>query len=173
MATIKQEEKTNTAQNTSSMSFEEKAAVEIAKGLVATGVEGPYETCISSTAGDYPSIGCSCWEGNRADALLTNIGMSQYCGRSFSSLTPQDISTIKTALGSEKGVSAQLAILSSDASNYVNSILAKVKITEIRCLIYAGIWCPTSTSCVCSHLGKNSGTVNDLDKLNHAFIDDH
>ena len=172
MATIKQEEKTNTAQNTSSMSFEEKAAVEIAKGLVATGVEGPYETCISSTAGDYPSIGCSCWEGNRADALLTNIGMSQYCGRSFSSLTPQDISTIKTALGSEKGVSAQLAILSSDASNYVNSILAKVKITEIRCVIYAGIWCPTSTSCVCSHLGKNSGVVNDLDKLNHAFIDD-
>lgn len=171
MATIKQEEKVNAAQNTYSMSFEEKAAVEIAKGLVATGVEGPYETCISSTAGDYPSIGCSCWEGNRADALLTNIGMSQYCGRSFSSLTPQDISTIKTALGSEKGVSAQLAILSSDASNYVNSILAKVKITEIRCLIYAGIWCPTSTSCVCSHLGKNPGTVNDLDKLNHAFID--
>lgn len=172
MAITKQKEKTNTAQNTSSMSFEEKAAVEIAKGLVATGVEGPYETCISSTAGDYPSIGCSCWEGNRADALLTNIGMSQYCGRSFSSLTLQDISTIKTALGSEKGVSAQLAILSSDASNYVNSILAKVKITEIRCLIYAGIWCPTSTSCVCSHLGKNSGVINDLDKLNHAFIDD-
>ena len=66
MAENKQEEKLGAAQNTSSMSFEEKAAVEIAKGLVATGVEGPYETCISSTAGDYPSIGCSCWEGNRS-----------------------------------------------------------------------------------------------------------
>ena len=44
----------------SSLSFEQKAAIEIAKGLVATGVEGPYNTVVSSTAGDYPSIGCSC-----------------------------------------------------------------------------------------------------------------
>lgn len=172
MAKNKQEEKIIAVQNTSSMSFEEKAAVEIAKGLIATGVEGAYDAFTKSSAGDYPSIGCSGWEGNRADALLTNIGMSQYCSRSYSSLTPQDISKIKIALDSEKGQSAQLAILSSDASNYVNSILAKVKITEIRCLIYAGIWCPTSTSCVCSHLGKNLGAVNDLEKLNHAFIDD-
>ena len=172
MAENKQEENIIAVQNTSSMSFEEKAAVEIAKGLIATGVEGAYDAFTKSSAGDYPSIGCSGWEGNRADALLTNIGMSQYCGRSYSSLTPEDISKIKIALDSEKGQSAQLAILSSDASNYVNSILAKVKITEIRCLIYAGIWCPTSTSCVCSHLGKNTGVVNDLDKLNHAFIDD-
>lgn len=172
MAINKQEEKLSAAQNTSSMTFEEKAAVEIAKGLIATGVEGAYDGFSKSSAGDYPSIGCSGWEGNRADALLTNIGMSQYCGRSYSSLTSEDISKIKIALDSEKGQSAQLAILSSDASNYVNSILAKVKITEIRCLIYAGIWCPTSTSCVCSHLGKNTGVVNDLDKLNHAFIDD-
>lgn len=171
MAENKQEEKLSAAQNTSSMSFEEKAAVEIAKGLIATGVEGAYDGFSKSSAGDYPSIGCSGWEGNRADALLTNIGMSQYCGRSYSSLTPEDISKIKIALDSEKGQSAQLAILSSDASNYVNSILAKVKIMEIRCLIYAGIWCPTSTSCVCSHLGKNLGAVNDLEKLNHAFID--
>lgn len=172
MAINKQEEKLSAAQNTSSMSFEEKAAVEIAKGLIATGVEGAYDGFSKSSAGDYPSIGCSGWEGNRADALLTNIGMSQYCGRSYSSLTPEDISKIKIALDTEKGQSAQLAILSSDASNYVNSILAKVKITEIRCLIYAGIWCPTSTSCVCSHLDKNSGVVNNLEKLNHAFIDD-
>lgn len=166
--------KTNTtsSSSSSSMSFQEKAAIEIAKGLVATGVEGPYETCISSSAGDYPSIGCSCWEGNRADTLLNNIGLSKYAGKSFSSLTPSDISTIKQALGSEKGKSAQLAILSSDASSYVNAILAKVSITEIRCLIYAGIWCPTSTSAVCSHLGKNSGVVNNLEQLNQAFIND-
>lgn len=165
-------EKNNSAQKISSMTFEEKAAVEIAKGLIATGVEGAYDGFSKSSAGDYPSIGCSGWEGNRADALLTSIGLTKYCGRSYSSLTPEDISKIKIALDSEKGQSAQLAILSSDASNYVNSILAKVKITEIRCLIYAGIWCPTSTSCVCSHLGKNTGVVNDLAKLNHAFIDD-
>lgn len=120
MAKNKQEEKIIAVQNTSSMSFEEKAAVEIAKGLIATGVEGAYDAFTKSSAGDYPSIGCSGWEGNRADALLTNIGMSQYCSRSYSSLTPQDISKIKIALDSEKGQSAQLAILSSDASNYVN-----------------------------------------------------
>lgn len=39
-------------------------AKEIAKGIVKTGIEGPFDTVEKSTAYDYPSIGCSCWEGN-------------------------------------------------------------------------------------------------------------
>ena len=155
----------------SSLSFEQKAAIEIAKGLVSTGVEGPYDTVVSSTAGDYPSIGCSCWEGKRADALLSAVGLSEYIGRSFSSLSSADISKMKAALGSSKGQEAQYSILSKDTSAYVSEILGTVKITDIRCLIYAGIWCPTSSYCVCRHLSKFPDAVNNLEALNSAFID--
>ena len=53
----------------------EQLALEIAKGLVATGVEGGYNALSCSTAGDYPSMGCSQWEGinGRGDNLLGYI----------------------------------------------------------------------------------------------------
>ena len=59
-------------------------AKEIAKGIVKTGIEGPFDTVVKSTAYDYPSIGCSCWEGNRADELLRAIpGGEEFIGRSY------------------------------------------------------------------------------------------
>ena len=159
------------AQNNSSLSFNEKAAIEIAKGLVVTGVEGPYDTLVISTAGDYPSIGCSCWEGARADAIFKELGLSDYAGRSFSSLSDADKSKIKLALGSDKGQQVQWAILSKDTAGYVDEILKTVTVENIRCLIYLGIWCPTSTYCVVRHAAKFSSCLDDLDKLNSAFID--
>ena len=50
----------------------EELALEIAKGLVGSGVEGAYNALTCSTAGDYPSMGCSQWEGinGRGDILL-------------------------------------------------------------------------------------------------------
>ena len=159
------------AQNISSLSFNEKAAIEIAKGLVATGVEGPYDTLVCSTAGDYPSIGCSCWEGARADAIFKELGLSDYAGCSFSSLLDADKSKIKLALGSDKGQQVQWAILSKDTAGYVDEILKTVTVNNIRCLIYLGIWCPTSTYCVVRHAAKFSSCLDDLDKLNSAFID--
>lgn len=159
------------AQNNSSLSFKEKAAIEIAKGLVATGVEGPYDTLVISTAGDYPSIGCSCWEGIRADTIFKELGLSEYAGRSFSSLSDSDKSKIKLALGSEKGQQVQWAILSKDTAGYVDEILKTVTVNNIRCLIYLGIWCPTSTYSVVRHAAKFSSILDDLDRLNSAFID--
>lgn len=159
------------AQNNSSLSFNEKAAIEIAKGLVVTGVEGPYDTLVISTAGDYPSIGCSCWEGARTDAIFKELGLSDYAGRSFSSLSDADKSKIKLALGSDKGQQVQWAILSKDTAGYVDEILKTVTVENIRCLIYLGIWCPTSTYCVVRHAAKFSSCLDDLDKLNSAFID--
>ena len=159
------------AQNNSSLSFNEKAAIEIAKGLVATGVEGPYDTLVISTAGDYPSIGCSCWEGARTDAIFKELGLSDYAGRSFSSLSDADKSKIKLALGSDKGQQVQWAILSKDTAGYVDEILKTVTVENIRCLIYLGIWCPTSTYCVVRHAAKFSSCLDDPDKLNSAFID--
>ena len=159
------------AQNNSSLSFKEKAAIEIAKGLVATGVEGPYDTLVLSAAGDYPSIGCSCWEGIRADTIFKELGLSEYAGRSFSSLSDSDKSKIKLALGSEKGQQVQWAILSKDTAGYADEILKTVTVNNIRCLIYLGIWCPTSTHCVVRHAARFSSVLDDLDKLNSAFVD--
>ena len=59
-------------------------AKEIAKGIVKTGIEGPFDTVVKSTAYDYPSIGCSCWEGNRANELLRAIpGGEEFVGRTY------------------------------------------------------------------------------------------
>ncbi len=65
----------------------EELAKEIAKGLIETGIEGGYGSVSCSTAGDYPSIGCSQWEGGRADELLESIpGGEQYAHRTYSDL---------------------------------------------------------------------------------------
>ena len=52
-------------------------AKEIAKGIIATGIEGGYDSVAKSTAYDYPSIGVSQWEGNRANELLKAIPAAQ------------------------------------------------------------------------------------------------
>ena len=155
----------------------DQIAAEIAKGLVATKVEGPFDTFTKSTAGDYPSMGCSCWEGSRGDRILRDIGLGQYAGKSFSFLCDADKTgkapkdEIIAALGSEKGKQVQIATLAVDTKNYVAAIKQAVSnMDDARCIIYAGMWCPTSTSCVCSHLKKNIGAVNDVRALNNAFI---
>lgn len=67
----------------------EELAKEIAKGLIETGVEGGYDAVTCSTAGDYPSMGCSQWEGlgGRGDYLLSWIdGGDYFAGRTFSDI---------------------------------------------------------------------------------------
>lgn len=65
----------------------QELAYEIAKGLVETGVEGGYGSVSRSTAGDYPSIGCSQWEGERANELLARIPDGDYYAhRSYSDI---------------------------------------------------------------------------------------
>jgi hypothetical protein len=51
----------------------EELARAIATGIIETGIEGDYGSVSCSTAGDYPSIGVSQWEGERANRLLENI----------------------------------------------------------------------------------------------------
>ena len=48
----------------------EELAKYIAEGIIVTGVEGTYNDVSCSSAGDYPSLGISQWEGERADTLL-------------------------------------------------------------------------------------------------------
>lgn len=44
----------------------EELAKYIAEGIIVTGVEGTYNDVSCSSAGDYPSLGISQWEGERA-----------------------------------------------------------------------------------------------------------
>ena len=65
----------------------QEIALEIAKGLIETGIEGGFDAISCSTGGDYPSLGCSQWEGDRADDLLDRIpGGEKFVDRSYSDI---------------------------------------------------------------------------------------
>lgn len=129
---------------------QEQLAKEIALGLIATGVEGGFDAVTCSTAGDYPSIGCSQWEGDRADDLLNRISGGEYfmC-RSYSSIEDAgELQSLATMLDSAEGRQAQLDKLAEDALDYVQALQHVESLDDSKCLIYCGMWCPTSTTVV-------------------------
>ena len=121
-------------------------ATEIAKGLINTGIEGGYDSVAKSTAYAYPSIGVSQWEGNRADELLRAIpGGAEYAGRTYVDIKASgELPMLKELLRSEAGQQAQLEMLAKDCLNYVEQLQEVPGLDDTRCLIYAGMWCPTS-----------------------------
>ncbi|MCR5559038.1 MAG: hypothetical protein K6F62_01585 [Schwartzia sp.] len=150
-------------------------AKEIAKGLVETGVEGAYDAVSCSTAGDYPSLGCSQWEGGRADILLSYIdGGDKFAGRTFSDIEAAgELEELAELLGSEQGIEAQLMILANDTLDYVDACL-DAGLTDSRAIIYAGMWGPTSTHCVYSFIKMRIAAghdMNDLDTCADEFHD--
>lgn len=154
----------------------EELAWEIARGLIETGVEGGYDAVSCSTAGDYPSIGCSQWEGGRANDLLERIpGGSHYAYRTYSDLwTTRELDALSQLLDSLEGQAAQLQKLAEDSEDYVEELFHVLD--DARCVIYAGIWCPTSTSVVCRFIGNRAEwgyDVNDLAELYELFRDDY
>lgn len=120
---------------------------EIAKGLINTGIEGGYDSVAKSTAYDYPSIGVSQWEGNRADELLRVIpGGEEFVGRTYVDIKASgELPMLKELLKSEAGQQAQLEQLARDCLQYVDVLQQVPTLDDTRCLIYAGMWCPTST----------------------------
>lgn len=122
-------------------------AKEIAKGLINTGIEGDYDSVAKSTAYDYPSIGVSQWEGNRANELLRAIpGGTEYADRTYIDIKASgELPMLKELLRSEAGQQAQLDQLSRDCLQYVDVLQQVPTLDDTRCLIYAGMWCPTST----------------------------
>lgn len=121
-------------------------AREIAKGIITTGVEGGYGDVSCSTAGDYPSIGCSQWEGDRANLLLSRIlSGDHFSYRSYSDIKYSgELWELKELLASAEGQNAQLNMLSDDCEEYVDELWKVEDLDDTRCTIYAGIWCPTS-----------------------------
>ncbi len=149
----------------------------IAKGLCETGIEGNFASVSCSTAGDYPSIGVSQWEGARADQLLLSIpGGEFFTGKPYSQLEAEcRIGGLTALLDSPRGRTAQLAQLASDCGRYVDALAAISCLNEPRSIVYAGMWCPTSTAVVCAFLGNRShrADLSDLDVLHHLFYTEY
>lgn len=155
----------------------EELAKEIAKGLIETGIEGAFDSVSMSTAGDYPSIGCSQWEGNRADELLSMIpGGEYFADRTYTSIVGQDeLHGLKDLLNSEFGQSAQRELLTNDCKAYVEALQDVPDLDDSRCVIYAGMWCPTSHYVVCKFLKNRAHRINmrSLLELRNVFRDEY
>lgn len=154
----------------------EQLAREVASGLISTGVEGGYESVSCSTAGDYPSVGCSQWEGNRANELLRNIpGGQGFIGVPYSEI---DVDALAALLDSPEGQQAQLNMLASDCESYVQRAI-DCGLTDARCVIYASMWGPTSTYVMGRFIQRRlqdgydiSGNLEELHQVWHDLYTD-
>lgn len=148
-------------------------AREIAKGLINTGIEGGYDSVAKSTAYDYPSISVSQWEGNRADELLRAIpGGEEFVGRTYIDIKASgELPMLKKLLRSDAGKQAALEQLSRDCLQYVEVLQQVPTLDDTRCIIYAGMWCPTSTWVVKRFLANRYMHVDlrSLEALNKLF----
>lgn len=157
---------------------DEQLAYEIAKGIGQTGVEGSYGSVSCSTAGDYPSMGISQWEGlgGRGDTLLSAIdGGSRFVGRTYSDIEASgELDVLSTLLDSPQGQEAQNRILAEDClALYVPVV--KEALENAACIIYAGMWCPTSHNVVRRFLLNRIDRydLNNLEVLRDVFRDQY
>lgn len=123
-------------------------AKEIADGIITTGIEGGFDSVTCSTAGNYPSLGVSQWEGRRGNNLLSMIcGGQKFMARSYSDIVEAgELWELRELLASPEGQEAQRKLLASDCLNYADAIMPLT--ADSKCVIYAGMWCPTSTNVV-------------------------
>ena len=158
----------------------DELAYEIARGIGLTGVEGRYGSVSCSTAGDYPSMGISQWEGldGRGDALLNAIdGGDRFAGRTYSDIEAADeLDALADVLASESGQEAQNRILAEDClAKYVPALMDVADLDDSRCFVYAGIWCPTSHNVVSRFLANRAHRVDirNLAALRDVFRDEY
>ena len=155
------------------MDWNKSLAREIAKGIIATGIEGDFDSVAKSTAYAYPSISVSQWEGNRADELLRAIpGGEEFVGRTYIDIKASgELPMLKELLRSDAGKQAALDQLSRDCLQYVEVLQTVPTLDDTRCIIYAGMWCPTSTYVVKRFLENRFERVDlrSLEVLNKLF----
>lgn len=158
------------------MDLKHLLAKEIADGIIATGIEGRFNSVSCSTAGNYPSMGVSQWEGKRGDNLLSWIDAGRkFIGRSYTDIVDAgELRELQDVLNSPQGQHAQREILASDCLEYAEKLMPLI--ADSKCVIYAGIWCPTSTIVV-EIFVKNrirwGYDVNNLDVLRDVFRDQY
>lgn len=153
-------------------------AHEIAQGLINTGIEGGYDSVSCSTAGDYPSLGCSQWEGGRADDLLERIpGGNKFVDRPYSDIeNAGEIDELAALISSGAGQAAQLAQLESDCMSYVETLTTICDFDDSRCVIYAGMWCPTSDAVVARFIRRRRDcgyNIRSLEAVRDMFRDEY
>jgi hypothetical protein len=159
----------------------EELAYEIAKGIGQTGVEGGYNSVTRSTAGDYPSMGVSQWEGlgGRGDSLLSYLdGGNQFAGRTYSDIRDNwELGALAALLNSPQGQIAQNMILADDClQKYIPALRQVLYLTNPLCIIYAGIWCPTSHYVVQKFLTRRTERgydINNLETIRDLFRDQY
>jgi hypothetical protein len=157
---------------------DEQLAYEIARGIGCTGVEGGYGSISCSTAGDYPSMGVSQWEGPRGDTLLSYIdGGIYFAGRSYSDIRGSgELDALAELLDSPQGQEAQNQILAGDCLDlYIPALKRVPNLDDSRCFIYAGIWCPTSHDVVRRFLTNRADSydLRSLSTLRDIFRDQY
>ena len=153
-------------------------AHEIMLGIINTGVEGGYDSVSCSTAGDYPSIGVSQWEGSRADDLLEKIpGGDHFVDRPFSDIERcGEVDDLRALLDSGAGRTAQQNQLENDCMLYVDALQHVPELDDSRCIIYAGIWCPTSHIVVeqfMKHRQERGYNIRSLSEVRDLFRDQY
>ena len=151
-------------------------AHEVAAGIIATGIEGAYDSVSCSTAGNYPSMGVSQWEGRRGDNLLSWIDSGRkFIGRTYSDIVNSgELDELRAVLDSEQGRAAQLEILAADCLDYVDALM--LYLSDSKCVIYAAMWCPTSTNVVRLFVRNRRSWgygVNNLSALADVFADEY
>lgn len=155
------------------MDWNKALAREIAKGIIATGIEGGFDSVAKSTAYAYPSISVSQWEGYRADELLRAIpGGEKFVDRTYIDIEASgELPMLKELLRSDAGKQAALDQLSIDCLQYVEVLQQVPTLDDTRCIIYAGMWCPTSTYVVKRFLENRFERVDlrSLEALNKLF----
>ena len=148
----------------------------LADGIIASGVEAGFDSVSCSTAGNYPSMGVSQWEGKRGDNLLSWIDAGRkFMGRSYSNIVNAgELYELKHVLSSPQGQHAQREILAYDCLVYADALMPLI--ADSKCVIYAGIWCPTSTMVVeifVKNRIKWGYDVNNLEVLRNVFRDQY
>lgn len=159
---------------------DQELANEIANGIIETGVESGFDGVSCSTAGDYPSMGVSQWEGieGRGDALLGMIpGGEKFIGRSYLDIENSDeLDELSELLDSPEGQEAQRNLLAEDClAMYVPTLKKVENLDDSRCFIYAGIWCPTSHNTVKTFLRNReySFDIRKLSVIRDIFRDEY
>lgn len=150
----------------------EDMAAAAALGIAETGIEGTWASVACSTAGDWPSLGVSQWEGERADALLAAIpGGEAYARRAWTALTAADRAALAALLDSPAGRMAQMERLMADARRYVDELTRLPTLGRPRCVVYAAMWCPTSEAVVRDFLESRAHRcdLGSLEEVHHLF----
>ena len=104
-------------------------------------------------------------------------GGGDYVDRTYSDIEEAgELLALAALLDSPEGQAAQVEKLSEDCLDYVDELLDVAGFDAPACIIYAGMWCPTSTAVVSRfvyHRLRRGVDMNDLEVCAETFRDEY